>query len=556
MTETTVVMVQDDEHFHETQDEQYDAMVARMQARFEANVAGGAPLFTTDAEDLFGAYLGVMPPHWQQYHNCTACRRFVDTYGGLVTIDTHGDIRSAIWNEEDASPLYRASFAAMAARVNTARVTGVFISSDVEWGTLATGEWHHMALKQPAARVYRNPVLTAGQARAEKREDFRILVAGLLEFKHAHVTQAVTLLRTTDALYRSEKVLGVAEWLSDLHQRREATRNSRGQENLTWLAVATAPVGFCHIRSSMIGTLLEDIAAGLPFDDISRRFADKMRPSRYQRSQAAPSTGAVEAAEKLVEQLGLAPALPRRYARFDEIQKIWTPGGSHQAVAAAPEGGVFGHLKTKDAEPATAPLEIPASTITWEKFQRTVLSEALTIEAIVPPASDRFMALVTALDPKAPPLLQWDNPEARNPVSWYYASGVDAEIKKRVIDAGGLHTGVDIRASLIWNNRNDLDLHVITPAREHIYFGDKRSRCGGWLDIDMNVSGETTKPIENIRWPKGSAPPGRYQVYVQNYRFHEQDRRPTPFRVEFEINGDVFRVDGIISPHGQTGSTF
>jgi hypothetical protein len=42
---------------------------------------------------------------------------------------------------------------------------------------------------------------------------------------------------------------------------------------------------------------------------------------------------------------------------------------------------------------------------------------------------------------------------------------IDAEIKQRVEAAGGRYEGVDIRASLVWNNRNDLDLHVIPPVR-------------------------------------------------------------------------------------------
>src|SRR5262249_54008273 len=75
---------------------------------------------------------------------------------------------------------------------------------------------------------------------------------------------------------------------------------------------------------------------------------------------------------------------------------------------------------------------------------------------------------------------------------------IDAEIRQRVQAAGGLYDGVDIRASLIWNNRNDLDLHVITPSGEHIYYGAKKALCGGFLDVDMNVRGETTKPVENV----------------------------------------------------------
>lgn len=129
--------------------------------------------------------------------------------------------------------------------------------------------------------------------------------------------------------------------------------------------------------------------------------------------------------------------------------------------------------------------------------------------------------------------------------SWQERKGdIDAEIKKRVEEAGGQYEGVDIRASLLWNNRNDLDLHIITPSGFHLYYGDKRSPCGGWLDVDMNVYGETTKPVENIRWRKGEAPKGRYRVFVQNYRFHEPSHQATPFKVEIEINGKIEHFEG------------
>ena len=123
-------------------------------------------------------------------------------------------------------------------------------------------------------------------------------------------------------------------------------------------------------------------------------------------------------------------------------------------------------------------------------------------------------------------------------------SDIDAEIQKRVEDAGGQYKNVDIRASLLWNNRNDLDLHVVTPNGEHIFYSSKQASCGGFLDVDMNVHGETTKPVENIRWAKGKAKKGNYKVYVQNYDFHESSHAATPFKVELEINGKVQYFNG------------
>ena len=115
---------------------------------------------------------------------------------------------------------------------------------------------------------------------------------------------------------------------------------------------------------------------------------------------------------------------------------------------------------------------------------------------------------------------------------------------QRVRNAGGMIEGVDVRFTLGWGNRNDLDLHVQGPDRHHIYFRDKHSPTGGYLDVDMNVNGETTKPVENVRWPKGKAPNGTYRVWVENFSFHEGSHAATEFKVEIEVNGEIQHFTG------------
>ena len=181
-----------------------------------------------------------------------------------------------------------------------------------------------------------------------------------------------------------------------------------------------APDGFCHPRSSMIGTLLEDIVSGLPFDTIERRFKEKMHPLQYQRPQAPPSSGNVELAEKIFEKLGIEKSLDRRYATIDEIQTIWRP--EEQKNASEKKGGVFSHLKTKN-KVGVEPVDGPAKAMTWEKFLSTILPEADKIEYNVPYGSNSYAAFVTAEHQDSPPILQWDSEEKRNPVSWYLYSG-------------------------------------------------------------------------------------------------------------------------------------
>lgn len=408
-------MIHEDGH----DDREYGEFLKRVDDRVRATTGDG-PVFTTDAEQLFQVYIGALPPEHRKHHTCHACRQFIERFGGLVTIDEHGMTTPVVWNADDAPGYYRPAVEALARAVRRAKVTGIFLSPERVWGQpqsrTKARTWHHFATTRAPSLVFKRATQTAGQAMAEKREDFNNVSRALGEFTQPMIEQALTLLRT-DSLYRSEKVIGPAEWLHGLHASRAALQGPP-KANVLWRAIATAPAGFCHPRASMVGTLLEDIAAGMDFGDVSRRFAAKMHPLQYQRPQAAPAAGTIAQAEKVIAQLGAAGSLARRFARLEEVEAIWKPKHAPAPVAA----GVFGHLLAK-GEASAPSMRIPAITMTWEKFARTVLPDADKIEFYARNQPDSYSALVTAVNADAPPILQWDTEAQRNPVSWYFWHG-------------------------------------------------------------------------------------------------------------------------------------
>eukprot|EP00315_Gephyrocapsa_oceanica_P002691 CAMPEP_0185317098 /NCGR_PEP_ID=MMETSP1363-20130426/45903_1 /TAXON_ID=38817 /ORGANISM="Gephyrocapsa oceanica, Strain RCC1303" /LENGTH=747 /DNA_ID=CAMNT_0027915341 /DNA_START=172 /DNA_END=2415 /DNA_ORIENTATION=+ len=123
------------------------------------------------------------------------------------------------------------------------------------------------------------------------------------------------------------------------------------------------------------------------------------------------------------------------------------------------------------------------------------------------------------------------------------------ELAERLIREGA-RSG-DVRISLMWNDYSDLDLHIVAPGGERIFYGHRRSACGGWLDVDANVvwARATAKPVENVFWPEGGAPSGEYKVIVQSYRDRSgaggNSGSGSRFEGEVVVNGVATRFSGI-----------
>lgn len=105
------------------------------------------------------------------------------------------------------------------------------------------------------------------------------------------------------------------------------------------------------------------------------------------------------------------------------------------------------------------------------------------------------------------------------------------------LQAANAQTG-DVQISLMWNNRNDLDLHVVDPGGEQISYLRRRSKSGGELDVDANRAGGqlTEQPVENIYWRAEGAPLGNYKVFVNHYANHGAPD-PTDFIVGILVGG-------------------
>lgn len=102
----------------------------------------------------------------------------------------------------------------------------------------------------------------------------------------------------------------------------------------------------------------------------------------------------------------------------------------------------------------------------------------------------------------------------------------------------------EITVSLIWSTHDDLDLHVITPEDNRIYYAN-RTADGGTLDIDMNASSYDLAdfPVENIYFPTPMG--GHYAVYVRDYRDRTEEMS-TFYIVRVQIGDDVQEFEGEI----------
>ena len=129
--------------------------------------------------------------------------------------------------------------------------------------------------------------------------------------------------------------------------------------------------------------------------------------------------------------------------------------------------------------------------------------------------------------------------------------GSGRTVRDPVDDRDRVGTG-DIQVTLSWDRDSDVDLHVIAPGGEEIYYARRQSPSGGELDLDSNA-GCSIDGVrnENITWPVGRAPRGRSTVRVDYWS--SCNVAQTNYTVRVNNGGSVQIVSGSFTGTGDRG---
>ena len=125
---------------------------------------------------------------------------------------------------------------------------------------------------------------------------------------------------------------------------------------------------------------------------------------------------------------------------------------------------------------------------------------------------------------------------------------IAVEIEERVREAGGIKGKIEI--GLLWHDFNDLDLHVIEPGGDKIFYGHKFSRrSAGALDVDRNAGcgSLTNQPVEHIVWSSTELPRGEYKILVHFYKRCHSRKPSSDYTVQLKIGDDIQTFKGSIS---------
>ena len=494
---------------------------------------------TVDKDQLWDTYLQSFPegtnPIYKERteHDCSACRHFIKSIGNVVAI-VNGDLVS-IWdvNVPEYQPIADALSALVKSKpienifLHPERTTGVNQNFQQLLGNVVT--FDHFFASIPTGirntKKYYMPAAVIGPALSEAKAQHDVLLRSLEEITDDAINTVLELI-AQNTLYRGTEKKSLVEAFKSI----KAKFGVGDKDRYVWSQLSGPNKFAAKIRNDVIGTLLVELSEGVELERAVAAFEAKVAPANYKRPTALVTPMMIKKAQEKIEELGLTSALGRRYANLTDItaNNILYADRTVKPVMA---GTVFDELI------ATAPVNAKkldnVQEIEIDKFISDILPTATSVEIMLDNSHmGNLVSLIAPTDPTAGLLFKWPNN-----FSWSYNGQLADSIKERVKKAGGNVTG-DLCCRLAWNNTDDLDLHMLEPDGTEIFYGNKRSKSGGELDVDMNVTALVTNPVENIFYLSDrNMKEGVYKLFVNQYTKRNNDN--FGFDVEIDYKGSV-----------------
>jgi hypothetical protein len=121
--------------------------------------------------------------------------------------------------------------------------------------------------------------------------------------------------------------------------------------------------------------------------------------------------------------------------------------------------------------------------------------------------------------------------------------GIDNNCNGAIDEGCGYHSG-QVQVTVGWQGTADIDLHVVDPAGEEIYYGDRTSASGGQLDHDANAACSYSPPtVENVYFSQ--APRGSYRARVHVFSMCQDVS--VPVTLSISVGGRVYSFQHVMT---------
>ena len=513
------------------------------QANFTQVIANQTHLFqvNVDKDLLWDTYLNNFPEELRPQFNCNCCRQFIKNYGNLIAIKNN--TLFSLWNFNAGDEVYQTVVDNLDHLVINATVKDVFVTTFAKLGTdsniqrledNSTVRWHHFYYELPKVLVYKGS-FTEATVQNEYRSQKEVFKRSLTEIT-VDAVETVLELISQNSLYRGAEFTGVLQAFLKC-QKEYVNLADNQKDNYCWVNSIKLAGSVAKIKNTSIGTLLVDISNGEDLDVAVTTFERIMAPTNYKRPTAIISKRMVEEAEKKITELGLSDSLARRFATANDLTVnniLWKAGNVKTKSDTSLAASLFNELKE---DVVVNPKQFSKlESITIADFIEKIVPKANSIELLLENKHEgNLVSLIAPENLDAPSMFKWDNG-----FGWSYNKGLADSMKERVKAAGGKIEG-ELRNSLEWFNYDDLDIFLIEPNGNKIYFDNPSSSySSGKLDVDMNARSPSTRtPVENIIYSyRERILEGLYKLGVHN--FSKRETKDVGFCAEIECQGEAF----------------